>query len=166
MSKEIWKDVKGFEGLYEISNRGRVKGLKSGKVLSRNRKTADGYVHYALRRNGKAIEWRAHRLVAEHFLDEPECHTQDTVNHINGVKDDDRVENLEWASRSEQMTHAYALGLKKPVYEGCQVLTDKEMEQVKEEYSRYKNGQGSPALGLKYGVSADTIIRVVNGHYD
>lgn len=162
---EVWKWVTGYEGLYKVSNKGRVKGIRSGKVLSSKRYNHDGYVQAALRKDGKAREFMVHRLVAKEFIPEPDCDTKTTINHKNGIKDDNRAENLEWMSMSEQMQHAYDKGLKKP-RRGCVALTDEEMEEVKRLYKRYKHGRGSVALAEKFGVESTTILRVVNGHFD
>src|SRR5699024_3381659 len=162
---EIWKWVTGYEGLYKVSNAGRVKGIKSGKILSSKRYNHDGYVQAALRKDGQAKEYMVHRLVAQEFLPKSDCPTKITINHINGIKDDNRVENLEWMSMSEQMQHAYDSGLKKP-RKGCVALTKEEVEEVKKLYKRYKHGRGSVALAEKFGVESTTILRVVNGYFD
>lgn len=163
--KEVWKDAEGYEGLYSISNFGKVKGLKSNKILSLNRLNADGYIHVALRKDGKPAEFMLHRLVAENFIERPEEKNKFSVNHIDGVKTNNRTDNLEWISLSGQMKHAYKLGLKKPK-KGCLVLTDDQMDEIKKEYKRYKKGFGSVALANKYGVESTTILRVVKGHFD
>lgn len=155
---ENWKAVKGYEGLYEVSDCGRVRGIKSGRVLSVNRLNAHGYNHVSLRKNGKAKEYLAHRLVMENFgCGEP----KETVNHIDGCKTNNHIGNLEWATRSEQMYHAYEKKLKKPV--GRYKLTDEQVEEIKATYQRYKKGFGSVALAAKYGVESTTILRIVNG---
>ena len=162
---EIWKDVDGYESLYSISNFGNIRGLKSKKLLSLNRLNADGYIHVALRKDGKAREFMLHRLVAENFIERPADKNKFSVNHKDGNKTNNNVSNLEWISLSGQMKHAYKLGLKKPK-KGCTVLTDEQMEEIKGTYKRYKKGFGSVALAEKYGVASTTILRVVNGHFD
>lgn len=105
--QEVWKPVKGFENLYEVSNLGNVRNANG-----RMRKPFmihQGYLMIDLFHNYKRIHARVNRLVAEAFIPNPENKTE--VNHKNGNKTDNRAENLEWASKSENMIHAYKNGL-------------------------------------------------------
>lgn len=117
--KEIWIDIKEFEGKYQVSNLGRVKSLKdsSGKhreLILKGRSEGHGYLKVDLSKGGKCKSMRIHRLVAEAFIPKPKNKTD--VNHINGIKTDNRLENLEWVTRSENLKHAYDIGLKeKPI---------------------------------------------------
>ena len=103
--KEIWKDIKGYEGLYQISNEGRVKSLKRMNVTKERMMNVNiessGYARTNLYINGNEYAKRIHRLVAEHFLDPVEG--KDQVGHINGIKTDNRVENLIWSERGDNL---------------------------------------------------------------
>ena len=130
---EIWKSLKNFENLYEVSNLGRirskdhfvnqydintkqiVKRLKKGVYIKPHRKE-NGYLEYGLygEEKGKQIFYLAHRLVAETFIPNPE--NKPEVNHINGRKADNRVNNLEWVTKSKNMRHAIKTNLRKSVY--------------------------------------------------
>lgn len=107
MTKEIWKDIKGFEGLYQISNYGRVWSCRRG-----NYKVPDannfGYLRIQLSVKKKHYRFFIHRLVAETFLPNPENKTQ--VNHKDCDKTNNYVGNLEWTTPSENMNHAYING--------------------------------------------------------
>lgn len=97
---EIWKDVKGYEGLYQVSNMGNVRSLhKSGAHMKNiaTQKMPNGYLTVHLSKNGKASRIGIHRLVALAFLEKIEGCTQ--VNHINENKEDNRADNLEWCSQ-------------------------------------------------------------------
>lgn len=114
MKLEEWQDIKGFEGLYQVSNFGRVKSLKYNKTerekilsLSSN---GYGYLNCGLHKNKKTKLVRVHRLVAEAFI--PNINNYREVNHIDGDKTNNRVDNLEWCTRSENMKHAYDNKLK------------------------------------------------------
>ena len=107
--QEIWKSIEGYEGKYEISSLGRVKSLtdKNGKkreLILKPRVSKNGYLYLNLWESSKGRAKKIHRLVAEAFLPNPEG--KQTVNHKNCVKTDNRVENLEWATWSENSKHA------------------------------------------------------------
>lgn len=116
MRVEEWKDIKNHEDSYEISSIGNVrskdrltkKGFIKGKDISIY-KTDKGYSRVGLQVNNKCKSFLVHRLVAQTFIENPLDKPQ--VNHINGIKNDNRVENLEWATRFENMKHAYDNGL-------------------------------------------------------
>lgn len=102
---EEWKSIPGFEGIYQISSEGRVKNAY-GRML-KPETTRNGYQRIRLF-DGK--KYLLHRLVASTFI--PNLENKEVVNHKNGVKTDNRVENLEWSTWSENVKHAYATGLK------------------------------------------------------
>tara|TARA_R110002153_G_scaffold151656_1_gene303054 strand:- start:310 stop:798 length:489 start_codon:yes stop_codon:yes gene_type:complete len=106
---DIFKDIEGYEGLYQISNTGKVKSMKSGKIL-KNIAARDGYDRICLCGNGKRMVL-IHRLIAEHFISNPM--SKQCVNHINGIKTDNSIDNLEWVTHSENLIHAYANNLNK-----------------------------------------------------
>ena len=92
---EIWKDIEGYEGLYQVSNMGRVKSLKFGKERILN-PSKNRYVIVTLSKDNKTNYFQVHRLVAKAFIPNP--HNLPQVNHRNEDKTDNRVDNLEWCS--------------------------------------------------------------------
>ena len=103
MEEEVWKPIKDYEGLYEVSNLGRVKtlnyrGTGKGKIL-KNIECSNGYLTIGLTKNGKRKLFTVHRLVAEAFI--PNTEGKPCIDHINTIKNDNRVENLRWLSVSD-----------------------------------------------------------------
>lgn len=105
---EIWKDVVGYEGLYEVSNLGRIR--RDGRI-KKPYVDHGGYLTVWLSKHSEQKCLKIHRIVAMAFI--PNHKNKATVNHINGVKTDNRVENLEWATHSENIIHANETGLRK-----------------------------------------------------
>jgi hypothetical protein len=101
--EEVWKDIKKFEGHYQVSNLGRIKSIKSDIIMKQNFKK-NGYLNIKLCKNNKEYYLSVHRIVAENFIDNPDNKPQ--VNHINKVKSDNRLENLEYVTLSENMIHS------------------------------------------------------------
>jgi len=112
--QEIWKDIEGYEGLYQISNLGNVKSLYfEPPIILKSSKDSRGYLYVVLSKNGKQKIGRIHRLVASAFICNPKNKPQ--VNHIDGVKSNNTVKNLEWVTNAENMKHASKNGLRADV---------------------------------------------------
>ena len=111
LSDEVWKDIVGFEGVYQVSTLGRVRRLGAYDTNGRWCKPQliqpilqhSGYCHVGLWRGQVCKQRRVHRLVAEAFIPNPEG--KPTVNHLNENKQDNRVENLEWATYRENTVY-------------------------------------------------------------
>lgn len=117
MPNEQWKPVKGFEGRYEVSNMGRVRSTidnhgRAVENIRALREASNGYMYLNLWSNGKMTTKHVHKIVAEAFVEKSE--NAQCVNHKNGDKTDNRAENLEWCTYSENMRHAYENGMIKP----------------------------------------------------
>ena len=115
--EEIWKPVVGYEGIYEVSSLGRVKSCERTIIRSNGREinfpdkimkpsiNHKGYLIIDLRKNGNRQGGFIHRLVGKAFIDNPL--NKERINHKNGDKTDNRVQNLEWVTNQENMAHAY-----------------------------------------------------------
>ncbi|MBN2661602.1 MAG: HNH endonuclease [Tannerellaceae bacterium] len=123
MQKEIWKDVAGYEGLYQVSNLGRVKSIPrkvtngtggefftKPKIMNRHKDTS-GYHAIALCKNSKMKKTKLHRIIAKAFIPNPDNKPQ--VDHINGIRTDNRLSNLRWVTPSENNKNGYRNGNKK-----------------------------------------------------
>ena len=99
---EVWKDIEGYDGLYQVSSCGRVKNSRTGRVLKAV-KDIYGYLIVNLYKNGKRINYKVHRLVAQTFIPNPENKPQ--VNHLDEDKENNHVENLEWCTAKENNNH-------------------------------------------------------------
>lgn len=127
MEDEIWKDIKGYEGLYQVSNLGRIKSLeryvntnKNYELFIRERilkqTSNNGYMRVELNKDGKGISYLVHRLVAEAFLNDYNKCLQ--VNHKNGIKNDNNIGNLEMVTAKENQIHSYHILNTKPSMQG------------------------------------------------
>lgn len=139
--QETWKDIKGYEGLYQVSNLGRVKGLKRNKILKPG-KDKDGYLYVTLYNMYKLKGQKVHRLVAQTFILNPENKPQ--VNHIDGNKQNNIVNNLEWCTRLENIEHAWKTGLMKVHYGRA-----KQCKKAKKIYQI--NPQNNQIINVYYG---------------
>lgn len=118
--KEIWKDIKDYEGLYQVSNLGRIKsfprnGTQTNNIKILMLKLNHKYYHVTLSKDNERIDKLVHRLVAEAFIPNPENKPQ--VNHKDGNKLNNNVNNLEWNTCVENVQHSISTGLRKD--RGC-----------------------------------------------
>ena len=94
MKAEIWKDVKDYEGHYQVSDKGRVKSVKFGKEIFLKQGSCRGYLRVGLSKNGEIKRYTVHRLVAQAFIPNP--NNLPEVNHKDEIKTNNNIENLEW----------------------------------------------------------------------
>lgn len=120
MANEIWKDIEGYEGLYQVSTYGNIKSLPkvrrngTGTYIQKEKllkpsNTSTGYKKVELCKDGKRKSFKVHRLVAIAFIPNPD--NKPEVNHIDGNKINNNIDNLEWVTSSENSVHAYETGL-------------------------------------------------------
>jgi len=107
---EIWKPVKGYENLYEVSNLGRVKSIRNGDKILKTYLSTYGYVKVNLYAAKKSKIHFLHRVIALAFIENPEA--KPIINHKNGIKHDNSLENIEWVTYSENSLHAIKTGLR------------------------------------------------------
>lgn len=171
---EKWKPVKGYEGLYEVSSLGRIKSLSkrvdSGKChrtypekILKPGKNRDGYLIVILSdTNHIHHTHKLHRLVAGAFINNPDNLPQ--VNHKDGNKANNSVDNLEWVSASDNLKHAYKNGFKsvKGAKNPAAKLTVEQVVFIKAHFIPRDNEYGCVALSKKFNVHRKTISRVVN----
>lgn len=147
---EIWKPIKNYEGLYEVSTLGRVKSLPRLKINNRGKQLTKekilkgndfnkGYLKVPLTDNNHVKKYfLIHRLVAETFVDNDNPKEKTQVNHIDGNKKNNCVDNLEWCTRSYNLQHAYDNGFKPTLKKLCveiDYLHD-EVNKLKEQISK------------------------------
>jgi hypothetical protein len=158
---ETWKAIKGFEKQYEVSNIGNVRSIdrvvkhyregftrKYKGTAKSLRFDKDGYLKCNLKNDGKTFNFRVHRLVGEAFI--PNIDNKPVINHKNGIKTDNRVENLEWCTISENTIHATRTRLIKTK------LTDKEALEI------FNSNLSQRALAKVYNIDSSIVWRIKN----
>lgn len=137
-----WKIIEQTNGIYEISDTGIVRKIKTGRII-KQRFTEKGYLKVHLMINYKQYKFRVHRLVAQAFIPNPLNKPQ--VNHINGIKTDNRVENLKWVSNEENYRHAQLHNLTntKPIvllYKNKEIMRfDSTLQAERKTHGKYGN---------------------------
>lgn len=150
-----------FNSFIEVSENGEIKS--HGKLINGEICKA-GYRRIHVSHNGTHYKFLVHRLIAETFIPNPD--NLPCVNHKDGNKLNNNVNNLEWVTYSENNIHAYRMGLKsaKGIKNGRHKLTEKDVEAIRAQYVKGKHSENnSYGLAKKYGVSPKTIQQIVNG---
>lgn len=154
--KEKWFDIPEFKGQYQISNLSRIRrmyvmtkhgNLSNNVYYPKKSYNSDGYEIYFIK--GKI--YKMHRLLAEMFILNPDNKPQ--INHINGIKSDNRIENLEWCTLQENINHYY----EKLLINRNKVLTEDQLKEIKNLHGKISNRK----IAKIYNVSHDTINRKI-----
>ena len=165
---ETWRDIEGYEGIYQVSDLGNVRSVDrldaanhkiKGRAMRLSQRRTK-YLQLSLSAEGKNKKHMVHRLVAQAFIPNP--YSKSDVNHVNGVKDDNRLSNLEWCTHKENVDHAIRTGLFRPVGEsgGNAKLTEDDVQHI-----RWLAAEGvkQEVLAEEWGVTRSGIRHVVTG---
>jgi len=159
MKKEVFKDILNYEGMYQVSNLGKIKSLKGKKEkFLKPSNTTHGYLKVNLNKNGIQKTFKLHRLIAEHFI--KKIDGKEIINHIDGNKRNNNISNLEWCTHSENIKHAYKTGLKKPKSGNQYTENNKIWKLTKNDKDfiiKNKNNFTQKELAKKFNVSQSTI---------
>lgn len=153
--KEIWKDIPWYEWLYQASNLGRIKNKISWAHLKWS-KNDRWYVRVALNKNKIKKEFKIHRLIALSFLDNTENKPQ--INHINWIKYDNKLENLEWCTLSENQIHRYKV-LKKGISKSWLNKTSKKVNQYDLDWNLIKTWDCIKDIKRQLKIDDSSVIR-------
>ena len=158
MNKETWKFIDGTDNKYQVSSFGRIKNYKRNKIrkLSTNK---SGYQFVIIKLNNITKSLSIHRLVAISFITNSE--NKKEVNHIDGNKKNNNVNNLEWSTRYENQKHAWKNNLYTHKGENCHTAKLTELDIIKIRLL-YKNGISSYRIAKNYNMSAPTIRSIIN----
>lgn len=156
--EEQWKDIIGYVGLYQISNYGFVKSIARNGTSNEDRilqihKDKDGYSCVSLIKNGRRLKFLVHRLVAIHFVKNPNNYT--IVKHIDGDKDNNYFENLEWCKSKKTSQN-------KGIESSNAKLTAVDIEYIRDIYVPRHKYFGITPLSKMFNVSKSTISYIVN----
>lgn len=156
---EIWRDISGYEGRYQISNFGRIKSFWKGKtIILSPALSTKGYLYVRLSKNDKQRNAFLHRLTAMAFI--PAAESKKQVNHIDGHKLNNHVLNLEWTTATENNQHAHTIGLQTQGGDDSQAkLTNEQAEYVRGNPNKLTNEQ----LAKLFGVCRRTISAIQRG---
>lgn len=173
MQKEIWKSIRNYEGLYEVSNLGRVKALAReyichngakrfhADLIMKSHPNGNGYLSLTLHRGGKGKTCRVHKLVIEAF----KGFSNLEVNHKNGIKTDNTLKNLEYCTKGENIRHAYQTGLRVFEKEQCgeknhaAILKTEDVILIRRLWREEKVKQ--KLLAVRFGVSPVTVNDII-----
>ena len=160
MQKEIWKPVVGYEGLYEINNKGEIKTIKSGRII-KYFKNKDGYLSCKLSKKSKTKTYLVHRLVAQAFIPNPE--NKPYVNHKDSNRLNNTLNNVEWCTPLENVKHMIISG-RSTYKKGSNNINSKLDENIVISILNiYKNKNVTQRfLSKKYDVSLSAINSVIN----
>ena len=164
LRKEVWRDVAGYEGLYQVSNLGRVLSTRlkarNGEGVLRVLIIPDGYCQVSLSVGAHRVQVGVHRLVAGAFIGGSQPGIE--VNHLNGIKTDNRVENLQYCTRKENDHHSrYVLGHTGMGEKNNAVkLTEHQVIEIRTLYATGSYSQ--PQLARRFGVDQAQIWRILH----
>lgn len=172
--EEVWEDIKGYEGLYQISNLGKVKSLarkrycghkyskpqlRKGRILKQHYDYL-GYKRVRLSKNQKTKTLTLHRLLAINFIENP--YNKPNINHIDGDKSNNDLNNLEWCTQKENVQHSYELGLSKARKGEDNNKSKLKVKDVKEIRRLHKQKMTQTDIAKMFDVSIANISEIVN----
>ena len=175
METEIWKSIPRFDGRYEASTLGRIRTVEHNIMRSNGKRHTvkqtilkpatnhSGYYRFAVKENNKLTSFYVARIIAETFINNPE--NKKEVNHINGIKTDNRPINLEWCTRSENCKHSFDTGLQKAkrgTLNGMAKLTWEQVDYIREQKRIGGRFWGRERIAKELGLNSKHVQEIAN----